>query len=126
MSDNLEFTVKDETRNVPIKVLYLKGEINSNTKDSFQEKGKELHANGAENLLLDFTDVTFMSSAGLRVIHAIYQLYHGEHHDTPEDFKSPNFKLVNVPENIMRVIRAVGIDTQISVFDGHQAAVDSF
>ena len=126
MANELEISVKDEQGNVPIKVMYVSGEVNSATAETFQNKAKELHDGGAEYLLVDFGEVKYMSSAGLRAIHAIYQFHHSEEHDHPEGFMTKNLKLVNVPENVLKVIKAVGIDTQIEIYDDHATAVASF
>lgn len=127
MSSDLELSVTKEQGNVEVSVLHVKGEVNSTNYEEFQSKALELHAGGARHLLIEFSRVSFMSSAGIRAIHAIYQAYHDPGDaPKPEDFKSENFKLVDVPENILKVIKAVGIDTQIEIHPNVAEGVASF
>lgn len=127
MSSELELSVTKEQGSVEVSVLHVKGEIDTTNYEEFQSKALELHTGDARHLLIEFSGATFMSSAGLRAIHAIYQVYHDPgDNPKPEDFKSENFKLADVPENILKVIKAIGIDSQIEIYPSVAEGVASF
>ena len=56
---------------------------------------------GIEKLILNFADLEYISSAGLRQIVAAYKMMHG------------NMTLRNVPGEIMDIIRMTGVDKRM-------------
>ncbi len=57
-----------ETEKDGIYVLGLKGRLDSNTSDDFEKKLLGLIVAGQTRLVLDFKDLDYISSAGLRVL----------------------------------------------------------
>ena len=129
MGSELQIDVSQESGRVPVTVFSLKGEISSDNHDQLQAQANESYAAGMRYLLVDFTELTFMSSAGLRALHAIYQKLQGED-DGGEaaggEFKSPYLKLLNPPDKIRKVINVVGFDRYVEIHTDLEEAIASF
>lgn len=79
-------------------ILEIEGRIDSNTSSHLQEKLMENIDNG-KNVLLDFENATYISSAGLRV------LLIGQKTATAQKI---TMQLTNVSEIVMQVLETVG------------------
>ena len=85
-------------------------------------------------LLIDLSQVSSLTSAGLRAIHLINNLLSSSQdkdspaveQEKPEEQKSPFLKLLNPQPDIRRVLNISGFDTYIEVLDDRQTAIDSF
>lgn len=87
------------------KVLSINGRIDSNTSNELQDKVSEGFENNNQ-ILLDFKDVSYISSAGLRV------LLMGQKTATAQ---KGAFELANVSEQVMKILETVGF-TKILTF----------
>ncbi|HEX2696918.1 MAG TPA: STAS domain-containing protein, partial [Anaerolineales bacterium] len=102
----MEIKVSTENRRVPVTVIDVAGNIDSGTHMAFQKKAEELIKNGARYILVDLTDVPYMSSAGLRALSAILNQLRSANADISEEdmlkginegtYKSPHLKLLNL------------------------------
>lgn len=79
--------------------LKLHGKLNSTTVVDFRKKALAL-SEDYENMEIDFEDLLYVSSAGLRVILEL-------HKKMKKDNKS--FVLINVDEGAMEIIKATGL-----------------
>jgi anti-anti-sigma regulatory factor len=69
---------------VPVTIMHLQGELDASCYMDVIEKAKELYQAGARNLLLDLSEMPFMSSSGLVSLHNIAMLMRGEEPPDPE------------------------------------------
>lgn len=81
-----------------VTVLFVEGRVDSNSSGELQEKIADVLQN-AQELILDFQEVAYISSAGLRV------LLIG--HKTASS-KNAKMSLRNVSELVMQVLETVG------------------
>ena len=119
MSSTLGIAVSEENG---VSVLSLNGSIDANTQKDFEEKADEVIQAGASNMLIDLTEVTYMGSAGLRALHIIAGLFGGD--DQAERFA--HLKLLNPSDEVRRVLKTLGFDNYIDVFDNLEDAVKAF
>ena len=68
----MEFKVSTEKGVRPITVIQVEGNIDSASYQDFQSKAEELVAAGARDILIDLTKTHFVSSAGIRAIHSLF------------------------------------------------------
>jgi len=133
---NVEITVTHEQGRVPVTVLHVKGDINSVTADDFLAQAQQAYGAGARNMLIDLADVSLLSSAGLRVIHRIYDVLR---RGSPEEsgqavgkglndgaFKSQHLKLLRPSGNVGQVLRLTGFDMFLEIHDDLEEAIASF
>lgn len=126
MSDNLEITVTQEQGSVPVTVFKIKGQLDTSNYTLLETMGNEAYENGTRKLLLDFSEATFISSAGLRSIHALYNKLQGDEGGAESASLSKHLKLVNVPDKIAGVIKATGFDIFLEIGTDYKTMVDSF
>lgn len=86
-------------------VLTIDGRIDSNTSNDLQDKISECF-DDSNQILLDFKDVSYISSAGLRV------LLMGQKN---ANSRKGVFELANVSDQVMKILETVGF-TKILTF----------
>ena len=131
--------IKTDTHHarVPVTVMTIAGDIDSSNFHIFQASTDDLiKQQGVRHLLIDFRDVPHISSAGLRVIHNVFNLLRSLHKDANDDelrkqmsmglYKSPYIKVLHLNEKIREVFNLAGFETYIEVFDDLESAVNSF
>lgn len=120
MSSVLDITVSTVVGKVPVTVIHIDGHVDAANVGELEDTATIAVNSGAANLLLDMNKVSFMSSAGFRSIHKIYQALH------PEG-GSGHLKILNASDEIGRLVKTLGFDNFVSVLSGDmQQAVDSF
>lgn len=126
----------DQDHAVPITIFELSGEIDVASYERLQDKADEVIAAGTKYLLLDLTDVTYISSSGLRALHYIFtQLRAGESAESDAamrqglrdgSFKSSHLKLLKPQRAVLDVLKTAGFDLYIEVYKNRKKALASF
>lgn len=116
----------------PITILHLSGHLHGETEGPLLEQVRQLHQSGCRYLLLDLSGVEILTSAGLRAIHAIFNLLTPKvdasaiHHQKDEPYKSPYLKLLCPNPNIYYVLNIAGFLQNIPIFSDRDEAIQSF
>lgn len=123
MSSVLDVTVSSMvsgTDNSPVTVIQAIGHVDASNAGEIEDAAFNAVSGGAGKILLDMGEVSFMSSAGFRSIHKIYQALH------PAG-GSGNLKLLNPSDEICRLVKTLGFDNFVGIQSGDlKQAVDSF
>lgn len=132
----MEIIVTEENTRVPITILRVKGNIDSQTHQAFETKANELIDHGARYILVDLADAEFVSSAGLRALHNIFNKLRSLHQDVDDEelrkkmstggYRSPYIKIVNPSDQIRDIFVISGFDTYIEAYDDPRKAIASF
>lgn len=132
----LDIKTHIQSARVPVTILSISGDIDSSNFQLFQSYVDEQVTQGARHVLLDFHGVKRISSAGLRVIHNLFNKLREIHKDVNDDelrkrmssgaYKSPYLKLANLASNIAEVFKLGGFEIYIEIFDDQESAVNSF
>ena len=136
----MEITVSKEQGRVPITVLRVAGQLDGQSYQELIGRAREEYDAGARTMLLDLTELTYISSAGLVSLHMIALLLRGESLPDPEQGWSAlksmdrvrdggmqkNLKLLNPRPEIMSVLDMVGFSGFFEVFMDRQKALASF
>lgn len=121
MSSEIEISVSTKEGSVPVTVIHIRGQIDASNVATFDDRAMAAVADGARDVLVDMADIGFMSSAGFRIIHKIYQATHQEGEG------GRHLKLLNPSDEIRRLIKTLGFEKFVDVIEGDvSAAVDSF
>jgi STAS domain-containing protein len=80
----MNISVSQLQGNVPVTVMKVDGQLDGQSYQDLIAKARELYDAGARDFLLDFSDLTYISSAGLVAIHSIALLVKGEELPDPE------------------------------------------
>ena len=134
----MEIRVSTESGRVPVSVMHVDGSIDSSTYEAFQAKGDELIKKGARHILVDLSKVPFVSSAGLRALHNLFNQLRTIHPDenlTEEGvregiragtYKSPHLKLLNLSKEARTAFEMGGFDLYIETYTNLKTAIASF
>ena len=128
----LNITTSQIQGDVPVTILHLNGHLHGNTESQLLERARQALEDGSKHLLLDLSEVQVLTSAGLRAIHNIFNLFtpqsdqavikqHGE-----EPYKSPYFKLVCPNPNVYYVLNIAGFLQNILIYNNLEEAAASF
>lgn len=128
----LNITASQVQGDMPVTILHLSGHLHGTTESELLDRARQAQEDGAKYLLLDLSDVEVLTSAGLRAIHNIFNLFTPpsdreeirEHGDEP--YKSPYFKLVCPNPNIFYVLNIAGFLQNILIYNNIDEAMDSF
>ncbi|MBL8088917.1 MAG: STAS domain-containing protein [Anaerolineales bacterium] len=132
----LEITSTTQNARVPVTIINVKGDIDASNYQEFQSQSEQLVTDGARYLLLNLKEVAYMSSAGLRVIHNLFNQLRTLHKDANDDelrkkmsageYKSPFIKVVNLSERVKEAFELGGFETYIEAYNDVEKAVNSF
>ena len=100
-----------------ILVLKLKGRLDTNASMEFEHKVQEAINDQSKNMVLDFTDLEYICSSGLRVIiQAAKKLKSVE----------GNLVLCSMQDYIQEVFEISGFDSFLTIFASEDDALNSF
>ena len=130
----------DVSQEKDVVVLKLGGQLDGQTYQELISKAQEVYQEGAKNLLLDLSELTYISSAGLVALHFIALLSRGEKlPDTEHGWAAlksvdrsreggvqKNVKLLSPSPEVLNVLEMVGFSTFFEIFNEKQKALDSF
>ncbi len=134
----MEIKVFTENGRVPVTVMHVDGNIDSSTYEIFKARADELIQEGARHILVDLSHTAFVSSAGLRALHTLFNELraHATDANLSEDdikkgisagtYKSPHLKLLNLSKETQTAFTLSGFDMFIETFTDMKTAVDSF
>jgi anti-anti-sigma factor len=134
----MEIKVSTESARVPVTVLHVDGNIDSSTYEKFEATAKKLIDEGARYILVDLSHAPFVSSAGLRALHTLFNELRSRHPDanlsdeqvkkgiSAGTYKSPHLKLLNLSPETKVAFQTTGFDMYIDTFTDKKAAIASF
>lgn len=128
----LKIDVSQIDAETPVTVLHLSGHLHGDTEGQLMEQVRQFYQSGSKHLLLDLSGLQVLTSAGLRAIHSIFNLYtpkrdeevirqHGE-----EPYKSPYFKLLCPNPDVYYILNIAGFLQNILIYNDKDEAVNSF
>ena len=131
----MEISISVEQAQEPIAVMHLKGDLDASNFLDVVTKAQEIYQKPARNLIIDLSEVPYISSAGLVAIHKIALLYS----DAPqqvEDNRGPDFthsntarkhvKLLSPRPTVDQILDTAGLKIFFKIFDDLESALKSF
>ena len=134
----MEIKVSTESGRVPVTVLHVDGNIDSSTYEQFQSTAKKLIDEGTRYMLVDLSHAPFVSSAGLRALHSLFNELRTRNPDanlsdeqvkkgiSAGTYKSPHLKLLNLSPETRAAFETSGFDMYIDTFTDKKTAIASF
>ena len=136
MGSGITINVTTEQGHVPVTVFHVKGEVNTNTYEQLQMQADQAFAAGMRDLVLDLSEVPYLSSAGLRAIHHIFTILRTSAPKESDQamskglrdgtFTSPHLKLVNPNPTVREVLKVSGFDMYLEIYRSVKEAVASY
>lgn len=134
----MEITVSFHQANEPVAVMNIKGNVDASNYIEIVNKAQEIYNNPVRNLIMDLSEVPFISSAGLVAIHKIALIYSGGKQEVEQEGKEtrPDFthnanarkrvKLLNPQPAVDQTLETTGLKLFFKVFDNLDTALKSF
>jgi len=132
----MDISVSHKQGRVSVAVIEIAGKTDSSSSDELLVKLLKVIDGGARYLLLEMSKMPYISSAGLRVLHEVFDKLRElapeenekEMYEKIRDgsFKSPNLKLLNPTKEVMEVLRMSGFDMLVSIENNQKEAIASF
>ncbi|HTX91162.1 MAG TPA: STAS domain-containing protein [Anaerolineales bacterium] len=136
----MEISISQDQGAFPVTVMHLQGKLDGSNYETLIAEAQKQYDAGVRNLLLDFSQLDFLSSAGLSALHTVALLFRGQKPAEREEgwaaFRSmdrdrqsglqEHVKLVNPNADVRRILETVGFDAFFQVFNDIHQAVGSF
>ena len=136
----MNISVSQAQGKVPVSVIKLDGQLDGQNFQELISKAQELFRAGEREFLLDMSDLTYISSAGLVALHSVALLTRGEELPDMEGGWSAyrsmgrsseagiqkHVKLLNPRSEIMGVLDMVGFSHVFEIFTDREEALNSF
>jgi anti-anti-sigma factor len=122
MNSDLKITTDQLQAEVPVTVFHLRGWLDAQSEVQLLEEARSAHDGGARYLLIDMTDLNTLTSAGMRALQKVYQIF------TPKEdhFKVAHLKLCSAPPQIYNVLGITGFLQNIPMYESIDAALETF
>jgi anti-anti-sigma regulatory factor len=134
----MEIEVAIHEAREPVAVMSIKGNVDASNYVEVINQAQEIYKRPVHNLLLDLSEVPFISSAGLVAIHKISLIYSGGQQEVEQEGKEtrPDFthnanarkrvKLLNPQPGVDKTLEMAGLKLFFKVFDDLESAIQSF
>jgi anti-anti-sigma factor len=132
----MELTVSQQQGRVPVTVIHVKGEVTADTHDALQTQAKQVIQDGARYIVLDLSQVPYVSSYGIRAISQIFTWLRDVSKDESEEvvnkgmkdgtYKSSHLKLVNPTARVLTILTTTGIDMFLEIHSDLKQTIASF
>ncbi|MEP7137370.1 MAG: STAS domain-containing protein [Chloroflexota bacterium] len=136
----MDISISQVQGQVPVTVVKVDGQLDGQTYQDLINKAREAYKAGWRDFLVDMTDLTYISSAGLVALHSMALLLQGE--ELPDTdagwstFRSmgrskeaglqKHMKLLNPRTEVQSVLDMVGFSAVFETFKDLDTAVKSF
>ena len=136
----MEIVVSHEQGRVSVAVLQVKGHLDGQTYEMLINQARDVIERGTNCILLDLSELTYISSAGLVSLHTIALMTRGESlpdlqqgwstlksmERTRDGGVQKNLKLLNPRPEVTSVLDMVGFSSFFEAFTDRKQAIDSF
>ena len=136
----MTITIDQVQGKVPVTILGVQGDLDASNYQEVIDSATQAFEAGARDMLIDMSDIQFMSSSGLVALHSIALLLRGEELPDPEfgweafntlerDRESgiqEHVKLLNPQPQVDRSLEITGLKKFFEVYTDLDTAVGSF
>jgi anti-anti-sigma regulatory factor len=138
----MNISIEQSAANSYLAIMKLQGELDGSSYMSLIQQAQQLYAAGTRQLLLDLSELKFMSSAGLVGLHTVVMVMRGQQPPDMEDgwgvmhgisreitstvqFDA-NCKLLQPQPHVQKTLDVTGFSQILEVFTDRDTAVNSF
>jgi anti-anti-sigma regulatory factor len=130
----MDIKILQEQGRIPVTVVQPIGELTSD--EELIAQAQAAYNDGTRDILIDMSQVRYMSSIGLRAIHELFLLMNSNEPNESREammagirsgtFTSPHLKLYMPSPDVMSVLKSTGYDMYIDIFTDYEKAIASF
>ena len=138
----MNLSIEKVIANKPITVMKIYGELDGSSYQNLIHEAQKLYAAGTRHLLLDLSEMTFMSSAGLVGLHSVVKIMRGQQppnmaggwsviHEASHDVSTSTeveaaCKLLQPQPRVQKTLSMTGFDNILEIYMDRETAVASF
>ena len=136
----MDINIETAQGKTPVAILHPHGRIDGSNYQVLINEGNRLYEAGNRHLLIDLSDVSFLSSAGLVALHSLVLIMSGQKVDEQQDGwhalaaieheaeagPQPFVKLLNPQPKVTNTLQMAGMDAFFEIFSETAAAIASF
>jgi anti-anti-sigma factor len=121
-SVDFKITSEQMQASVPVTVFHIRGWLDAQSEEELLAAARTTYDDGARYLLIDLRELDTLTSAGMRALQKVYQIF------TPKEdhFKVAHLKLCNAPPQIYHLLGITGFLQNIPMYESMDAALQSF
>lgn len=122
MNSDFKITSEQAQAGVPVTVFHIRGWLDAQSEEHLLAEARTAYENGTRFLLIDMSDLDTLTSAGIRAIQKVYQMY------TPREdhMKVSHLKLCNAPPQIYNVLGITGFLHNVPMYESIANALETF
>jgi len=122
MDGDFKITTEQMRVKVLVTVFHIRGWLDAQSEEQLLGAARTAYEEGARYLLLDMNELDTLTSAGIRAIQKVYQMY------TPKEdhMKVSHLKLCNAPPQIYNVLGITGFLHNVPMYESISTALESF
>ena len=122
MNSDLRISSEEAQTDVPVTIFHLRGWLDAQSEEQLLGSARTAYDNGVRYLLIDMSELDTLTSAGMRALQKVYQMF------TPKEerFSVAHLKLCNAPPQIYNVLGITGFLQNIPMYESLDAALESF
>lgn len=122
MNSDLKISTEQAQGSVPVTILHIRGWLDAQSEEQLLAAARIAYEGGARYLLINMTELDTLTSAGIRAIQKVYQMY------TPkeEHMKVSHLKLCNAPPQIYNVLGITGFLHNVPMYASVNDALEAF
>ncbi|HEY3313372.1 MAG TPA: STAS domain-containing protein [Anaerolineales bacterium] len=135
----MEITLTQNQGSVP--VLHLQGKLDGSNYQTLITEAQKIYDGGARDVILDLSQLTFISSAGISALHRVALLFRGQKLEAQEEegwgsyhaiandrdgSAQKHVKLLSPLDNVQHSLEIVGFNTFFEIYTNLDKAVASF
>jgi len=136
----MEIIISQNQGSLPVTIMQLRGALDGSSYQDFISEAEKLYDAGTRDLILDMSELDFLSSAGLAAIHRIARVFRGDDRSTMEEgwgaihamgkerdsgFQR-HIKLLSPSQKIQDVLDTVGFKAFFEIYTDIHPAIASF
>jgi anti-anti-sigma factor len=136
----MSITIDQAQGKVPVTILGVQGDLDASNYQDVIDSATQAYQAGARDILIDMSDVTFMSSSGIVALHSIALLVRGKELPDPEygweAFRTldrdrdsgiqEHVKLLNPQPQVERSLELTGLKQFFEIYTDLDTALASF
>jgi len=136
----MSITIDQAQGKVPVTILGVQGDLDASNYQDVIDSATQAYQAGARDILIDMSDVTFMSSSGIVALHSIALLVRGKELPDPEygweAFRTldrdrdsgiqEHVKLLNPQPQVDRSLELTGLKQFFEIYTDLDTALASF
>ncbi len=122
MESNFRISSEELQADVPVTVFHVCGWLDAQSEEQLLGAARIAYDEGARYLLIDMKELDTLTSAGMRALQKVYQIF------TPKEdhFRVAHVKLCNAPQQIYNLLGITGFLLNIPIYESIAAALESF